>query len=192
MSLIETLHGSSNEFAVRCAIFPGFNIVDYAKSHDPYHGGIIIYLKKEFIYETVELLVVITFKAVAIKLTINNSDFILLSIYRPGSVLPSPSFSLELMNVLEVSSLLSDKIVAAGDFNVHMERRDDPNTASLNDVFNFVNIIAPKHVIESRDDLLTPWFERGCSKSKAYSRKMERKYRKTITAMIGRCGKIRP
>ncbi|ESO11730.1 hypothetical protein HELRODRAFT_166754 [Helobdella robusta] len=68
------------------------------------------------------------------KLRVNKSDFILLSIYRPGSVPPSPSFFSELANVLEVLSLLSDKIVVAGDFNVHLDRKDDPNTVSLNEV----------------------------------------------------------
>ncbi|ESO10273.1 hypothetical protein HELRODRAFT_183798 [Helobdella robusta] len=139
--LIETWHGSSDEFAVRCAMPPGYKFVDYVRPHDLYHGGIIIYFKKEFIYKPVELPTVITFEAVAIKLRVNKSDFILLSIYRPGSVPPSPSFFSELANVLEDFSLLSDKIVVAGDFNVHMERKDDPNTVSFNDVFDCFQLI---------------------------------------------------
>ncbi|ESN92910.1 hypothetical protein HELRODRAFT_165046 [Helobdella robusta] len=95
--LTETWHGSSDEFAVRRAMPPGYKFVDYVRPHDPYHGGIIIYFKKEFIYKPVELPAVITFEAVAIKLRVNKSDFILLSIYRPGLVPPSPSFFSELV-----------------------------------------------------------------------------------------------
>ncbi|ESO01118.1 hypothetical protein HELRODRAFT_175149 [Helobdella robusta] len=163
--LTETWHGSSDEFAVRCAMPPGYKFVDYVRPHDPYHGGIIIYFKKEFIYKPVELPAVITFEAVAIKLRVNKSDFILLSIYRPGSVPPSPSFFSELANVLEVLSLLSDKIVVAGDFNVHMERKDDPNTVSLNEVFDCFQLVnrinEPTHELGGSNHFLFLYYHLG-------------------------------
>ncbi|ESO11892.1 hypothetical protein HELRODRAFT_166983 [Helobdella robusta] len=48
MVLTETWHGLDGNFAIGLAKPPGFQFVDYIREHDPGHGGLIVYFRKEF------------------------------------------------------------------------------------------------------------------------------------------------
>ncbi|ESO11735.1 hypothetical protein HELRODRAFT_166759 [Helobdella robusta] len=47
MVLTETWHGLAGNFAIGLAKSPGFQFVDYIREHDPGHGGLIVYFRKE-------------------------------------------------------------------------------------------------------------------------------------------------
>ncbi|ESO10147.1 hypothetical protein HELRODRAFT_168011 [Helobdella robusta] len=99
-----------------------------------------------------------TFEALAIKLKINGTHIVLLAVYRPGSALISSLFFQELVAVLEIISLLSNNVVLAGDFNVHVEKHMDPHSVSLCEIFGNFNLVnrinEPTHELEGVFDLI--------------------------------------
>ena len=130
--LTETWHGSSNDISVKMAMPSGYSFVDYIRPLDPFHGGLIIYFRTHFRHKKLELPLFKTFEAVAIKLSINSKDNIVLAIYRPITKL----FFTDLITNLNHITILCSQIILAGDFNVHLERVNDPHTVSLLDVFD--------------------------------------------------------
>ena len=138
--LTETWHRSHDEISVRWAMPPYYNFIDFVRPHDPHHGGIIIYFRNNFCGKKIELPIMTTFESLALKLTIDNSNVVLLSIYRPGSAPISPLFYDELINLFDIITMMSCNIVIAGDFNVHMERFDDHHTVSLLDLFDIFGL----------------------------------------------------
>ncbi|ESO12100.1 hypothetical protein HELRODRAFT_158525 [Helobdella robusta] len=99
-----------------------------------------------------------TFEALAIKLKINGTHIVLLAVYRPGSALISSLFFQELVAVLEIISLLSNNVVLAGDFNVHVEKHMDPHSVSLCEIFGNFNLVnrinEPTHELGGVIDLI--------------------------------------
>ncbi|ESN96867.1 hypothetical protein HELRODRAFT_178667 [Helobdella robusta] len=156
--LTETWHGSSNEIAVRRTMPPGYNFVDFVRPHDPFHGGLIIYFKRCFNFKLIRLPVLKTFETLDIKLKINGTHIVLLAVYRPGSALISSLFFQELVAVLEILSLLSNNVVLAGDFNVHVEKHMDPHSVSLCEIFGNFNLVnrinEPTHELGGVLDLI--------------------------------------
>ncbi|ESO12279.1 hypothetical protein HELRODRAFT_158761 [Helobdella robusta] len=137
--LVETWHGLAGDVAVGLAKPPGFSFVDFVRPHDPAHGGLVIYFRSTFGCNKITLPVFTTFEAIAIKLKIERYNFILLSIYRPGSAQIFTSFFNELISVLEHITMMN--IILMGDFNVHVERMDDPHTIRLLEIFDMFDLV---------------------------------------------------
>ena len=156
--LTETWHGTSDDISIKLAMPPDYCFVDFLRERDPYHGGIIVFFKPSFRHIKLELPTLKTFEAICVRLTINKINFILLAIYRPGSALVTPLFFQELGSVLDHVTTICDRILIAGDFNIHIERPHDPHTLSLLELFasyqlcNVVN--EPTHVRGGILDLL--------------------------------------
>ncbi|ESO12350.1 hypothetical protein HELRODRAFT_158856 [Helobdella robusta] len=87
-----------------------------------------------------------------------SQEFILLAIYRPGSAQLSGLFFKELISILENITVLSSRIILTGDFNVHVEKTNDPYAANLNDIFDNFQLInrvkAPTHLRGGTLDLI--------------------------------------
>ncbi|ESO02924.1 hypothetical protein HELRODRAFT_174391 [Helobdella robusta] len=145
--LTETWHGLPGNNSVSAAMPPGYCYVDFVRQHDPGHGGLVIYFRKEFGCRKINLPSFVTFEVVAIKLVINKNQFILLGVYRPGSAQITVLFFDELVSVLEHITMLNANILLMGDFNVHIERKDDPNTIRLFEIFEVFQLV--NHVNES-------------------------------------------
>ncbi|ESO12898.1 hypothetical protein HELRODRAFT_159485 [Helobdella robusta] len=147
--LVETWHGSTENVSVKSSMPPGFRYVDFLRLNDPHHGGIIVFFKSNFKYKKIDLPPFDTFEVVALKFVINSKDFVLLSLYRPGSVQVNALFLEELSKVLDNITLLSSSILLVGDFNVHIERCNDRHANRLLDLFetfNLTNLISePTH-----------------------------------------------
>ena len=156
--LTETWHGSSDDICLRLAMPPGYDYVDFLRPHDPYHGGLVIYFRSQFKCIKLELPLLKTFEAIAIKFVINRVEIVLLAIYRPGSVLISSLFFHELTLVLEQLSTLAPFVMLAGDFNVHVEKPSDPHTINLLEIFElfglYNRITEPTHVSGGTLDLI--------------------------------------
>lgn len=156
--LTETWHGLVGNISVSLAMPPGYRFVDYIRQHDPGHGGLIIYFRKEYKYKKLILPLFVTFEVVAVRLTVNGTTFILIAIYRPGSVQLTVSFYQELVSVLEYVTILDSNILLMGDFNVHVEKTEDPHSIRLGeilDTFQLVNHIKePTHVLGGILDLV--------------------------------------
>ena len=167
--LTESWHGSSDNIVLRLAMPPGYCYVDLIRPHDPYHGGIVIYLRSYYKYSLIELPLSKTIEAVAIRLSFNSVHFILLALYRPGSASVSSLFFKEFTIILEHLSSLDSMLLIVGDFNVHVERVNDCHAISLSEVFsdfqlrNWIN--EPTHtsggtldlVVSSNDFAVSKW-----------------------------------
>jgi len=77
--------------------------------------------------------------------TANGMSFILLSLYRPGSIHPASLFYDELTTVLEALVLRSCPVIIGGDFNVHVELPNDPHAIRLSELFATFNIVQHVH-----------------------------------------------
>lgn len=85
-ALVETWHRSSDDISVLKSLPPGFSYFDFLRPNDPGHGGIILFFRSEFYCKRIPLPTLLYFEALAVKLIVNSIDFVLLIIYRPGSV----------------------------------------------------------------------------------------------------------
>ncbi|ESO10275.1 hypothetical protein HELRODRAFT_183800 [Helobdella robusta] len=136
----------------------GYQFVDFVRQHDPGHGGLIVYFRKEFKYKKIILPQLTTLEAVAIQFWVNGSTFILIAIYRPGSAQLSVLFFQELDSVLEQITVLGSNVLLMGDFNVHLERTDDPYSIRLGEVFETFQLVnhinEPTHVLGGTLDLV--------------------------------------
>ncbi|ESO06004.1 hypothetical protein HELRODRAFT_160110 [Helobdella robusta] len=146
--LVETWHGSSNNISVKSSMPPGYSYVDFLRINDPHHGGLIIYFSNEFKFKKIDLPIFSSIEALAVKLFISNKDFVLLALYRPGSVLVSNLFFEEFLCLLENITSFSLNILL-GDFNIHLEKQEDRHTVNLLEIlemFQLKNLIdEPTH-----------------------------------------------
>ena len=74
---------------------------------------------------------VTTFEYLCDYATVNNSHFLLLGIYRPGSQAISFLFLDELPTVFEQLATYSCPIVVCADYNIHVDECDDANAIRL-------------------------------------------------------------
>ncbi|ESO12238.1 hypothetical protein HELRODRAFT_158709 [Helobdella robusta] len=109
--LTESWHGSADNISIGLSMPPGYQFVDRLRSHDPHHGGLIIFFRSIFRYKKITLPLVTAFEVLAVKLKINELDYILLAIYRPGSERLTTSFFDELISVLECVTIISSRIL---------------------------------------------------------------------------------
>ena len=72
-----------------------------------------------------------TFECVAARVTAGTSSYIVLLVYRPGSVAITASFFAELSDVLDRLSTYVDPLVLAGVLNIRLERTADPHTVEF-------------------------------------------------------------
>ncbi|ESO11878.1 hypothetical protein HELRODRAFT_166962 [Helobdella robusta] len=119
----------------------GYHFLDFLKPYDPYHGGLIIFFRSNFKYKKIDLPCFSTFEVLAIKFFINGIDWVLVSLYRPSSQQVKTIFFQELVFMMEHVSILTTRILLAGDFNIHVERTDDAHTISLLEVFDMFQMV---------------------------------------------------
>ena len=75
-----------------------------------------------------------TFECVAGRVWSNSSSCIVLVVYRPGSSAVTASFYAELGEVLDRLSTFVDAVVLAGDVNIRLERKSDPQSVEFCEV----------------------------------------------------------
>ncbi|ESO02136.1 hypothetical protein HELRODRAFT_161372 [Helobdella robusta] len=154
----ESWHGSSENPSIALSAPPGYRFVDCVREHDPLHGGLIIFFRLCLKCKKIALPTVTTFEVLVVRFTVNSQEFILLAIYRPGSAQLSGLFFRELISILENITVLSSRIVLTGDFNVHVEKTNDPHAANLNEIFDNFQLInrvkAPTHLRGGTLDLI--------------------------------------
>ena len=156
--LTESWHGSSENLCLRLAMPPGYSFYDFLRPHDPYHGGIIIYFKKFIKNKLIELPLFKSFEAIAVNFFVGQAKILLLALYRPGSASITNLFFDELKLLLEHLSVLSDYMLVTSDFNVHIERLDDPSSVKLNEIFDLfqlsIRVTGPTHIHGGTLDLI--------------------------------------
>lgn len=158
--LTETWHGSSNDVCVGMAMPPGYVFVDFLRINDPFHGGIIIFFRENIRHLKVNLPLLYTLEAIALRLSLGPTYIIFFAIYRPGSQMVSVKFFEELTLTLEYLLNLCDHLILVGDLNIHIEKRDDLHAIRLKEIFtlfNMANIVSePTHLMGGTLDLIVP------------------------------------
>ncbi|ESO05473.1 hypothetical protein HELRODRAFT_171104 [Helobdella robusta] len=91
-----------------------YDFIDFLRPHDPLHGRIIVYFRNNYNCKIIELPATSTFEALAVS---------------------------ELVDILEIITVMSGNVLVADDFNIHVENKNDPRTVSLLDVFDIFNLV---------------------------------------------------
>jgi len=89
--LSETWHRSTGDVLVRLATPPHYTAVDAVRP-DPNHGGLAIITHDDFTRSRIQLPHVTTFERLAMRVTIDVSTLVVISVYRPGSTKPTLVF----------------------------------------------------------------------------------------------------
>jgi len=87
-----------------------------------------------------------------IRIRFKNSIMILLVVYRPESKPCTKIFFTDLAAVFEILVTYRCQIVMTGDFHVRVDRPDDINSASLEELLTLFDLV--QHVKKSTHDLV--------------------------------------
>ena len=169
--LTETWHTASEDTALRRCVPDGFVCIDQPRlpknTAKPNHGGVAAVVSDRFRCKRLPPLVTVTsFESVCFSMAGSGSTVVVLLLYRPGTVGPSDIFFTELTQYLEVLALYKCQIIIAGDFNVHVEKINDPNAvrfSELVDSFDCVQHVpaVPTHRNGGTLDLIITKAEQG-------------------------------
>ena len=108
---------------------PGANVNDVDCQN---YGGLAVVHRQTITCRKKTLDVdVTTFEYLFCHATAASRHFVLLAVYRLGSQALSTTFFDELSAVFECIATSGFPVVVCGDFNVHVDKSDDPHTARL-------------------------------------------------------------
>lgn len=160
MVLTETFHTASDDNCLRLATPTGYAVVDAAR---PLRrgGGVAVIFRSTWKSAILPLPVCTTFEAIAVRLTIGTSHFVILAVYRPGSEEVSSLFFEELSSVLETLVVFACPVVIGGDFNVKVNREDDSGARRMRELLTSFDMVqhvkGPTHrCMNTLDVIITP------------------------------------
>ena len=139
----------SDQDAKMKAITPeGYDI--FSNSRDSRKGGgVAIVCRRELRCRIIDSSNKFTsFEYFQLDISANNKTMSLFPIYRPEpNMVSMDTFFSEFSSYLEMISILSHEILILGDFNVHMDMKDNPNSRKFMDIVSGFNLV--QHVMES-------------------------------------------
>ena len=126
----------------------GYNVVDKPRPRlrtrvdalSVNHGGIVV-----IAVAGVRLMVIDvgvsprSFELLCVRVSSGSSSCLAVVVYRPGSAAVTQSFFVELSDVLDRVMTYADPIYVVGDFNVRLDRPEDPTSRQLTDTFVMVS-----------------------------------------------------
>ncbi len=137
--LVETWH-DVDSVSMRRLRLQGFVVIDRPRprlrtdSVSTNHGGVAIIVTSTIRSSSVSLGIdPCTFEHVCARLSFPSGSSLLVVIYRTGPV--SSEFFRELNQLLDLVVAESAHVTVAGDFNIHLERENDPHAQHLKDAF---------------------------------------------------------
>jgi hypothetical protein len=138
LSLVESWHDPESAVIgrLRCA---GFNVIDrprprvMADDLSVNHGGIVVVAANDVVVSPITSLTggPTTFELVAVRVAVGHFAGIVVTLYRPGSVAVQQTFFEELASVLDRVATYNVPVYVVGDFNIRLDRLDDPHAAQL-------------------------------------------------------------
>jgi len=149
LALQETWHENTDSLSIRSAAPHGYCIVETARPRDPKSsdklqarvsvgGGVAIIHRAEFKAKRINSLPKLkTCEVVCCRMsTANNSDVIVLSLYRPGSKSLTTEFYTEFTTLLEALVTFRCPVFLVGDLNIHFERVSDVHVSDFIDLLS--------------------------------------------------------
>jgi len=101
LGVTETWHRGDDDVSLRTAAPSGYSVVAAARQTGV-GGGVAVYYRSHYRCVNVSTPPTTTFESVCLQLTSSGCSFVLLTVYRPGSVRPTSAFFDELSSLLEV------------------------------------------------------------------------------------------
>ena len=99
------------------------------------------------------------------RLTTSSGPVVIMNVYRPGSERPSSLFFEELTEVLETLVVHCCPVVIGGDFNVHVQDANDPDTRRLSSLLSSFDMVqhvhSPTHRCGNTLDLVMTFADRA-------------------------------
>ena len=143
LCLVETWHDDDCVSFRRLRV-DGFHVVDRPRPRNDLvgsdlstnHGGVAIVAAPGVHLSPVTVVgcTPTTFELVCAQVAVGRFASIVAVIYRPGSSAVQSAFFDELSAVLDVVAAYQEPIYIAGDFNIRLDRVDDPHTIHLHDI----------------------------------------------------------
>ena len=114
----------------------GYAVMGMVRASNPGYGGIAVLHRRGIKMKKHALPEMKTFEGLCLKVRSGSHDFILLSVYRPGSMRVTPQFFEEFSTVVESLITQSCPIITCGDFNIHVEDSADHNSTRFVELVN--------------------------------------------------------
>jgi len=97
------------------------------------HGGIVVIARGDDVFLSPITIAdqPTTFEAVCVRAVIGRFTAVVVALYRPGSVAVQQKFYDELAAILDRVATYQDPVYIVGDFNIRLDRPDDPHTEQL-------------------------------------------------------------
>jgi len=165
LALTETWHQHSGDVCLRDAAPPDFAVVDVVRASQPGYGGTAVLYSALLRCTTVDLPPTTTFEALCTRFKVGSSEWLLLTIYRPGSSHPSSTFFDELSTVFETLVTHGCPVVIGGDINIHVENPADVNASYLHELLSAIDlqqhVTSPTHQAGGTLDLVITFSDFG-------------------------------
>jgi len=121
-AITETWHRGADDVCLRTATPRGYLVADVAREKGT-GGGVAVFYRSQYKCATVDIPPAATFESLCLTFTTTGGSFVLLTIYRPGSLKTTSAFFDELTAVLEVLALQRFPVIIGGDLNIHLHPR---------------------------------------------------------------------
>jgi len=136
LCLTETWHDADSAVLGRLRR-AGYNVVDRPRpcavddDLSVNHGDVLVMSATEVSLSPIAVIQPTTFELVCAQAAIGSSSVIVVVLYRPGSEAVQLKFFDELADVFDRFATYQMPIYVVGDFNVRLDRPDDPHTKQL-------------------------------------------------------------
>jgi len=133
----ETWHTSMDDVALRRCVPDGFTCVEQSRpttdTTSVNYGGVTAIVSDRLRCKRLTTVTTVTsFEYVCFTVTGRAATVVTLLVYRTGPV--TDTFYKELSSLLEVLAVYKCQIIIAGDFNIHVEKRDDIEALRLQEL----------------------------------------------------------
>ena len=149
--MTETWHVCGSDIPLRRSAPSGYSIVEaarpgYAGDCATNHGGIAIVHSNNYAVRVITLPIRPTsFEVLACHF--NTAKIVFITLYRPSSLNITELFFEEFISLLEIVSTYGSEIVLSGDFNIHVDDRNDVSARRLLDLLDAFDL--QQHVTAS-------------------------------------------
>jgi len=121
-------------------------------------GGVAVFYLSQYKCATVNIPPAAMFESLCLTFTTTGGSFVLLTIYRPGSLKTTSAFFDEITAVLEVLALQHFPVIIGCDLNIHLHDISDPDTVRLTDLLASIgmtqHVSGPTHRLGGTLDVI--------------------------------------
>ena len=145
-AITETWLKKDDDFTLKCFLPPGYTITSQLRTGGRMGGGIALVCKKSIQTRIINMTnksITMEYSALTCNINGNNLDLYIIYRYPQTSVI---IFCEELANILE-QNIVTDRgeFILVGDFNIHVDKLDEPDTVTFKDFLESFNLVNHVH-----------------------------------------------